>query len=405
MNQRNREQLRAAIVDNLNQGKQTHSPTRDLLKQYRPLKGILTPALENAHRETVTSNAWNLTKPVEKSMASDATVAQQEVSPWHAATVAPPATLAQGTAVESYTEVKGELRVPNTINFGLFPTLDPFAKAVYYQLYLLAYGFRRETCTIGLAKLAKSVLMSQRKVQDTVSFLEKRKLIQRVGANLGGSLKGNIYRVFLPNTMASDATTAEATTAEATTAEATTATRPATLASNTTNKDDDDLQIQSSSKRDFNKCRVEKSCAPAFKRRPEQSTELQSQTTHLNQTREMYHRVTGNKWTEADGSSYCQNRIADIPIDKVISTIETISHRAAVKVNSFNYFVKEILAVSNPRTRMFEKKQLERVARRVRDNHVGSTRYSASDFVEDVKRACSREGVRFDADLLSELSP
>jgi hypothetical protein len=99
--------------------------------------------------------------PVEKSMAGGATVAQNETSPWHAATVVPAATLAPSATVESYAEVKGELRVPNTISFGLFPTLDPFAKAVYYQLYLLAHGFKRETCTIGLAKLAKSVLMSQ----------------------------------------------------------------------------------------------------------------------------------------------------------------------------------------------------------------------------------------------------
>ena len=43
MNQKNREQLRAAILDNLNQGKQARSPTCDLLKHYYPLKGILTP--------------------------------------------------------------------------------------------------------------------------------------------------------------------------------------------------------------------------------------------------------------------------------------------------------------------------------------------------------------------------
>ena len=95
--------------------------------------------------------------------------------------------------------VKGELRVPNTINFSLFPTLDPFAKAVYYQLFLLSHGFRRDTCVIGLAKLAKSVLMSQRKVQDTIAYLEKRGLIRRLRAILGGPSKGNVYQVPLPS--------------------------------------------------------------------------------------------------------------------------------------------------------------------------------------------------------------
>jgi hypothetical protein len=55
--------------------------------------------------------------------------------------------------------------MPNTINFSLFPTLDPFAKAVYYQLFLLSHGFKRDRCIIGLAKLATMVIMSLRKVR------------------------------------------------------------------------------------------------------------------------------------------------------------------------------------------------------------------------------------------------
>lgn len=72
--------------------------------------------------------------PVEKTLAHNATVAPESDSPWHAATEAPPATVAPGATVARLATVKGELRVPNTINFSLFPTLDPFAKAVYFQL-------------------------------------------------------------------------------------------------------------------------------------------------------------------------------------------------------------------------------------------------------------------------------
>src|SRR6058998_3454329 len=88
----------------------------------------------------------------------------------------------------------------NTINFRLFPTLNPFAKAVYYQLFLLSHGFRHDTCVVGLAKLARSVLMSRRKVQDTIVYLEKRGLIKRLQAILRGPSKGNIYQVPLPFT-------------------------------------------------------------------------------------------------------------------------------------------------------------------------------------------------------------
>ena len=108
------------------------------------------------------------------------------------------ATVASDATVARYAEVKGELRVPNTINFSLFPTLDPFAKAVYYQLFLLSHGFKRDRCLVGLAKLATAVLMSLRKVQDTIAYLEKRGLIKRLGSALGGTSKGNIYQVMLP---------------------------------------------------------------------------------------------------------------------------------------------------------------------------------------------------------------
>ncbi len=42
--------------------------------------------------------------------------------------------------------------------------------------------------------------------------------------------------------------------------------------------------------------------------------------------------------------------------------------------------------------------------RRIRDNAVGRADYSTSDFVEDVKRACAREAVLFDNDMLNELA-
>jgi hypothetical protein len=116
--------------------------------------------------------------------------------------VATPASVASDATVEQYADVKGELRVPNTVNFGLFPTLDPFAKAIYYHLFLLSHGFKRDTCIIGLTKLAKSLLMSQRKVQDTILYLEKRHLIKRVASILGGPLKGNVYQVMVPATVA-----------------------------------------------------------------------------------------------------------------------------------------------------------------------------------------------------------
>jgi hypothetical protein len=67
--------------------------------------------------------------PVENCMAHRATVAPKESSPWHDATVASHANVVPPATLERLANVKGELRLPNTIVFSLFPTLDPFAKA------------------------------------------------------------------------------------------------------------------------------------------------------------------------------------------------------------------------------------------------------------------------------------
>src|SRR5947208_9773129 len=192
MNKREKEQLRASIAKDFVQGQVDSSPTRELLRQYAPLEGIITTPSPNV--SPLTTRSW----PVENSLVPHATVAQSAHSPWHGATVAGDATVASGATVARLATVKGELRVPNTINFRIFPTLNPFAKAVYYQLFLLSHGFQRDRCVVGLVKLARSVLMSQRKVQDTITYLETRGLIKRLRAVLGGHSKGRVYKEQLP---------------------------------------------------------------------------------------------------------------------------------------------------------------------------------------------------------------
>src|SRR5213592_575617 len=245
MKKRDREQLRASIAKDLVQGQGEHSPTKELLKQYAPLEGIITTPAPDISRRPGSA------QPVENSLAPHATVAQKEHSPWHGATVAPAATVAPPATVERLATVKGELRVPNTINFSLFPTLNPFAKAVYYQLFLLSHGFRRDTCVVGLAKLAKLVLMSQRKVQDAIAYLETRGLVKRIRMVLGGPSKGSVYHVPLPAADAAPGATVAGSAdvaGDATVAPPATVAPETTVARDATNKYDDDLKRKSSSK-------------------------------------------------------------------------------------------------------------------------------------------------------------
>ena len=70
-------------------------------------------------------------------------------------------------------------------------------------------------------------------------------------------------------------------------------------------------------------------------------------------------------------------------------------------MNSLAYFVKEIPALQIPRNRSWRKKQLGNIVRRIRDNSIGRADCSTGDLVEDVKRACAREAIRFDNDILN----
>jgi hypothetical protein len=298
----------------------------------------------------------------------------------------------------SLATVKGELRVPNTINFSLFPTLDPFAKAVYYQLFLLSHGFRGDTCVVGLARLSKLVLMSQRKVQDTITYLEKRGLIKRLQAVFGGASKGNVYWVPTPNSSpAPDATVAKVTSvAEAAAVEShATAAPQTTVASRATNKYDDDLK-------DNHHQRALKSAAIAT------PVENHRRAAAPREKREdavisAYERLTGNRWNKADSASYAEHELDQVPAERILSVLEAVTRRTPFQINSFKYFIKEIQAKPDQRNRAWQKQQLAQIVSRVRDNSVGRVNYSGPDFLEDVKLACARDGVVFANDIFNEL--
>jgi hypothetical protein len=92
-----------------------------------------------------------------------------------------------------------------------------------------------------------------------------------------------------------------------------------------------------------------------------------------------------------------------LPAAKIVSVIEAVARRTPTKINSFKYFVKEITVQPDPRNRAWQKKRLEKIVHRIRENSVGAADFSAADLVEDVKCACAREGVPFENDLFNEL--
>jgi hypothetical protein len=123
----------------------------------------------------------------------------------------------------------------------------------------------------------------------------------------------------------------------------------------------------------------------------------------FDRVRTAYERFTGNRWNKSDTEAYEKHRLDQIPAGRVVSVLDAVVKRIPFKINSFKYFIREILAVPDPRNRAWQKKQLEKIIARIRHGSVGRADYSSIDFLEDVKYACAREDIVFDNDLYNQL--
>jgi hypothetical protein len=129
----------------------------------------------------------------------------------------------------------------------------------------------------------------------------------------------------------------------------------------------------------------------------------ESSDRHFSLARTAYEKVTSNRWRNSGSDAYEENGPGKLPAQTIISPVEAVAWRTPAKINSFNYFVKELVALQGPRNHAWQKKQLEKIVRRIRDTTAGHAGYSAIDFLDDVKCACAREGVQFDDDVFNEL--
>jgi hypothetical protein len=125
---------------------------------------------------------------------------------------------------------------------------------------------------------------------------------------------------------------------------------------------------------------------------------------HLQEVKTAYCQITGNPWLPSDTEAYTENAIHRIPASKATATMQAVTHRSGARINSFNYFVKEMVASQDPRNGQQQKRALTKIMKRIRDLHVGAHNYSIVDFVDDVKRACAREDVVFDNDVFNSLN-
>jgi len=451
MNRKQLDDLSSALSKAINPAARKIEATAKILGQIEPLPLVSRLTHENlpstvfqseeiemAPKRNLSSCVDVLPDPVENTLAKTATVARSEPSPWPMATVVKTATAANLathdhlttvdnlTTLDKLAEVKGELRIPNTIIDSLLPTLEPAAALLYLRLYRLSRGYRKDTCVVGLQKLATATHTSQRTVQRAIETLERRHLVVRAGANFGGRIKGIQFRVNVPADMNANLAIMDTTTTVANSAtkpghaKLTSVARMTTLANLANNKDDDLLNTnhhQSGEEPSFPQPHRAKP-QEARDAREEHNTFLRSDKAsdviasganqsarmdHLAQTTTAYTTVTQNPWLQSDTVSYLKHGIDRVPIEKLKNVIQAVSKRAESRINSFAYFVKEILTVNDPQSQVGKRKALAAIVKRVRDSHRGRNGYSTADLVCDVKAACAREAVIFDNDLFNEL--
>ena len=446
MNKKQLDNLSASLSKAINPAARKIEATAKILERIEPLpvvskltQEVPTPSAVGAIDPQLDrfSHEQSLDASVESTTARMTTVAKGEPSPWPMATEVRSATVAELPTLDNLTtaespdnlatlanlaEVKGELRVPNTIVDSLLPTLEPAAALVYLRLYRLSHGYRKNTCLVGLQKLATATNTSQRTVQRAVEYLERRQLIFREGASFGGKAKGIQFLVKVPGPLATQTTVDKtATGAKVTThANLTTVAKMTTLANLATNKDDDLLNANHYQRGQLpsfpQPLPTEPQGAGAARKKSTifpgsdetsavtaRNTNESSRMNHFAQTATAYTTITKNPWLQTDTVSYFQYQVDQIPVEKVKAVIQAVFQRAECRINSFTYFVKEIVASMEKGTTIGRRKKLAAILHRVRENHIGSAQYSISELVFDVKAACAREGMVFDNDLFNEL--
>jgi len=94
----------------------------------------------------------------------------------------------------------GFSRVPNDICDELDPHLDPAEQSIYRHLFRLSWGYGKDTCHIGMPRLAERVNLGQTAARGAVKKLISRGLIEITERAFGkGIEQGTTFRIPLPD--------------------------------------------------------------------------------------------------------------------------------------------------------------------------------------------------------------
>jgi len=93
-------------------------------------------------------------------------------------------------------EVKGYLKLANTVVDSLLPTLDVYEQAVFVQLYRLTHGFGNFTCKVSLPALQARTGVKPTSLKQAIARLQARGVVEKISADIGfGREQGITYWV------------------------------------------------------------------------------------------------------------------------------------------------------------------------------------------------------------------
>jgi len=253
---------------------------------------------------------------------------------------------------------KNYLITPQFLYDQVLPTLTPYEQSLLLRLYRLSYGFKRKiTDHVGKKTLADKCHMSLAMVKKVIHSLEGRALIETIEDRSNDPHKGNRYRVltrFSDNPVLQELSALKSKSPDS----------PIIIEK----KDDDNIKTKN---------------------------------PHLNEIKELYKKITNNKWTKKDDDSL--EKVKNYSTELIKKSITITFKRAMSPPNNFEYFVKQIKKFAKPtdEEKKILKKALGEMVNVTRQRRVGGTPDSTLE--EDVLHICEQDGVFFDEELYKEI--
>jgi hypothetical protein len=99
---------------------------------------------------------------------------------------------ANNDLMTSLPRVNGHMKLSHQITDCLYARLDPYEQAVHLQLYRLSWGYGKQTCLIGLPRLAERAGMGTTAAAQAIKKLIKKDLVRKLGMRFGRSKEQGI---------------------------------------------------------------------------------------------------------------------------------------------------------------------------------------------------------------------